>query len=219
MINLSLGTYKSLLKPDDQAALLAYERALAYAQLKGVTVVASSGTDGLNISDPSILAQALKWDASELAVHAPGGLPDVITVSAYNRQHEKAFYSNYGLHDMIASPGGDYGSTWFTKGELNLTSMCLTTYPTHLPQSELSKLVGLPVGYEFMIGTSLAAPKVAASAGLLIAEAKERGYRLSPSAVKDMLFETANDYGEHGADEDFGVGGVNVYEALMRLNP
>ncbi|OWA35266.1 hypothetical protein B9G55_11435 [Saccharibacillus sp. O16] len=218
VINLSLGTYKSLLKSEDQAALLAYARALIYANLKGVTVVASSGTDGLDIGDPAALAKALKWEGTDLAVHAPGGLPGVITTSAYNRQHEKAYYSNYGLRDMIAAPAGDYGSTWFTKGELNITSMCLTTYPTQLPQSELSKLAGLPAGYEFMIGTSLAAPKVSASAGVLIAEARKQGKTLSPSAVKKALFESAEDYGTPGADKEFGAGGVNVYEALSRLS-
>ncbi|MCQ4087445.1 S8 family serine peptidase [Saccharibacillus sp. JS10] len=219
VINLSLGTYKSLLKKDDQAALLAYARALIYANLKGVTVVASSGTDGHNIGDPSVLANELGWGERELAVHAPGGLPGVITVSAYNRQHEKAYYSNYGLTDMIAAPAGDYGSTWFTKGELNLASMCLTTYPTNLPQSELSKLAELPAGYEFMIGTSLAVPKVSASAGVLIAEARKQGKTLSPSQVKRALFDSATDFGTPGKDKDFGVGGVNVYEALSRLAP
>ncbi|WP_068779521.1 S8 family serine peptidase [Paenibacillus sp. GM2] len=213
VINLSLGTYKSLIKREDQAILIAYERALAYAYLHGVVVVASSGTDGLDISNPFQLAENLGW-GKNLAVHAPGGLPGVITVSATNREHERAFYSNYGLRNMIAAPAGDYGSTWFTKGELNLLSMCLTTYPTNLPQSYLSQLVGLPAGYEFMIGTSLAAPKVSAAAALLIAEGREKGKPMSPEDVKQILFRSATDYGVTGPDTDFGVGVVNVYEAL-----
>ncbi|WP_025692285.1 S8 family serine peptidase [Paenibacillus zanthoxyli] len=216
VINLSLGTYKSLIKPEDQAVLIAYTRALTYAYLKGVVVVASSGTNGLDISNPFRLAGSLGWE-NDLAVHAPGGLPGVITVSASNREHERAFYSNYGLPNMIAAPAGDYGSTWFTKGELNLLSMCLTTYPTQLPQSYLSQLAGLPAGYEFMIGTSLAAPKVSAAAALLIAEGREKGVRINPDIVKKVLLRNATDYGVPGPDGDFGVGVVNIYEALKNI--
>ncbi|MNH92552.1 Subtilisin NAT precursor [compost metagenome] len=217
VINLSLGTYKSLIKSEDQAILLAYARALAYAYLKGVVVVASSGTDGFDISNPLLLARSKGWK-NDLAVHAPGGLPGVITVSASNREHERAYYSNYGLLNMIAAPAGDYGSTWFTKGELNLLSMCLTTYPTQLPQSYLSQLVGLPAGYEFMIGTSLAAPKVSAAAALLIAEGREKGVRMTPDKVKQTLFKSATDYGIAGPDPDFGVGVVNVRKALKSVS-
>ena len=94
--------------------------------------------------------------------------------------------------------------------------MCLTTYPTNLPQSYLSQLVGLPAGYEFMIGTSLAAPKVSAAAALLIAEGREKGRQMSPEDVKQILFRSATDYGATGPDTDFGVGVVNVYEALKK---
>ncbi|NUU59114.1 S8 family serine peptidase [Paenibacillus agri] len=212
VINLSLGTYKSLLKPDDQAILIAYSRAIAYAYLKGVVVVASSGTDGLDIGNPFRLAESKGWK-NDLAVHAPGGLPGVITVAASNREHELAYYSNYGLRNMITAPAGDYGSTWFTKGELNLLSMCLTTYPTQLPQSFLSQLVGLPAGYEFMIGTSLAAPKVSAAAALLIAEGREKGIRMSPDIIQRMLFQNATDYGTN-----LGAGVVNVYRALKNIH-
>lgn len=213
VINLSVGTYKSLTKPEDQAALLGYMRALLYAQLNNVVVVASSGTDGLDIGNPAALANALGF-SGDLMVHAPGGLPGVITVSATNKEHERAYYSNYGLRQMIAAPAGDYGSTWFTKGELNLLSMCLTTYPTNLPQSYLSQLAGFPPGYEFMIGTSLAAPKVSAAAALLIAEGKEKRVSMGPEKVKRLLQQSAIDYGVPGPDLDLGVGVLNVYESL-----
>ena len=73
------------------------------------------------------------------------------------------------------------------------TAMVLTTYPTNLPQSQLSEWLGFDRGYELMIGTSLAVPKVSATAALVIAEYKEK-FRLKPSNgfVKTRLYQGLN---------------------------
>ncbi|MCY9515491.1 S8 family serine peptidase [Paenibacillus apiarius] len=218
VINLSLGTYKSLTKEEDQAALLAYSRALLFAYNQGVIVVSSSGTDGLNISDPQGLAESL-GKPGDFIVHAPGGLPETITVAATNKRNERAYYSNFGLLTMFAAPAGDYGATWLTKGELNVRDMCLTTYPISLPQSQLSQLIGLPQGYELMIGTSLAAPKVSATAALLIAESRDRiGRNLTPEEVTTLLANSVTDLGEPGPDPEFGIGLINANQALELLH-
>ena len=54
VINLSLGTYKSIKNIEDKAITKLYQAALYYAEQKGSFVVASAGTEtvGLDMSDP-----------------------------------------------------------------------------------------------------------------------------------------------------------------------
>ncbi|PDO09473.1 MAG: hypothetical protein BLM47_12430 [Candidatus Reconcilbacillus cellulovorans] len=225
VINLSLGTYKSLKNPSDKAVLLAYEKAVAYALANGVMVVASSGTDGLDIGNPAVLA-AQRGQPGDLQVHAPGGLPGVLTVAATNRDQGRAFYSNYGWNVDIAAPGGDFGPLWEQQLIADVRYMCLVTYPTNLPQTPLSQWAGLPKGYEWMIGTSLAAPKVAAAAALVIAQEKEKWKKVGyPAGVKlrnalrvrDILEKSAVDIGPTGRDSQFGVGLLDVVRALQAV--
>lgn len=225
VINLSLGTYKSLKNPSDRAALLAYEKAVAYALARGVVVVASSGTDGLDIGNPAVLA-AQRGQPGDLQVHAPGGLPGVLTVSATNRDRARAFYSNYGWNVDIAAPAGDFGPLWDRQHIADVRYMCLVTYPTNLPQTPLSQWAGLPKGYEWMIGTSLAAPKVAAAAALVIAQEREKRKPLGPLAalkrgnplwVRAILEKSAVDIGPPGRDSQFGAGLLDVARALQAV--
>lgn len=90
---------------------VAYERAILYAQLRNCVVVSASGNEakGLDITDPLKLAQQL-GKKDDLQVYLPGGLSNVITVSATNRDDKITYYSNYGMQVDIAAPGGDYGS-------------------------------------------------------------------------------------------------------------
>ena len=89
----------------------------------------------------------------------PGGLKSVTTVAATNKDKELSDYSNYGRNVSIGAPGGDYGPLFDDYGIIDVRYMTITTYPTNLPQTEVSQYAGFDKGYEFMIGTSLAAPR------------------------------------------------------------
>ena len=113
----------------------------------------------------------------------------------------------------IAAPAGDYGPNFLDKQQISLEYMTLTTYPTTLPQSELGKWLGFEQGYEFMIGTSLAAPKVSATAALIIAEYQEKfGKKPSPALVKNYLYRGATD--GDGTTRQLGKGIVNAKQSL-----
>lgn len=215
VINLSLGTYKSLTINEDRTTILAYEKAILFAKKMGTVVVASSGTEGFNIGDPKKLAEQ-KGLKDDLQIHAPGGLPGVITVSATNRDNKLADYSNYGWNVDVAAPAGDYGPLWTTENKMDLRYMTLTTYPTNLPQSALNDILGFPPGYVFMTGTSLAAPKVSATVALIIAELKEKtGKNIhSPFLVQQILYKSVNDAGAPGKDQQYGYGIIDTYQAL-----
>lgn len=220
VINLSLGTYKSLLDKEDKAIVRAYERAISYAQSKNCIVVAASGneTKGVDISNPIKLAQSLGYK-NDLQIALPGGLPNVITVSATNKTDKLADYSNYGHNIKIAAPGGDYGPNWETKKIPDLKYMTLVTYPTNLPQSQLSSLMGFTPGYEFIEGgTSIAAPKVSASAALIISQYEEKyGSKPSPSKVVNLLYKGVTPGADGNDSKYYGKGILNVDNSLRLI--
>ena len=215
VINLSLGTYKSLKNKEDQAVIKAYRRAISYANKEGSIMIASSGTDGYNMKSPKVLAKQLGLP-NDVQMHLPGGLSDVVTVSATNNVDQLAFYSNFGPQVNIAAPAGDYGENYETLGQIQLAAMTITTYPLNLPQSELSQYAGFEHGYEFMIGTSLAAPKVSAVAALIIAEYQEK-YNKKPTVnqIKQYLYKGASKV--NAPRQEVGVGIVNAYGSLKAI--
>lgn len=216
VINLSLGTYKSLKKKEDQAVIEAYRRAVKYATKEGSIIIASAGTDGYDMSNPKDLAEQL-GAPDDVQIHLPGGgLSEVVTVSATNKLDQLSFYSNFGPQVTIAAPAGDYGENYETSGQMKLDAMTITTYPLNIPQSELSQYAGFEHGYEFMIGTSLAAPKVSAVAALIIAEYQEKhNKKPTVNQVKKYLYEGASKVS--APKHEVGVGIVNAYGSLKAI--
>lgn len=215
VINLSLGTYKDPTNKEDAKTIKSYEKAVKYAHKKGIVVVASSGTNGYNLDDSKELAKNI--GNMKRAIHLPGGLEDTITVGATNQSLRPTDYSNHGKKVDLSAPAGDYGADWSSSGVADIKSFVLTTYPTYLPQSPISKALGLDQGYEFMIGTSLASPQVAAVAALLIDVAKSAGIDLSPDMVERLLKKSTTPFPYPDDKRKGGHGIVNANKALNNL--
>lgn len=216
VINMSLGTYKSLKLKEDQATIKAYKKAIKYANKKGSLVVASSGTEGFDLTSPKNLATQLGKE-NDVLIHLPGGgTKGVITVSATNNKQKLADYSNFGSQINIAAPAGDYGDEFETEGKIKLKAMTITTYPTSIPQSLLSQQVGFEHGYEFMIGTSLAVPKVTGVAALIISEYKEKyGKKPSVKQVENYLYKGVNKV--NLPNNQIGEGITNAHKSLKLI--
>jgi serine protease len=145
VINLSLE-----FSPDQvrtSAAIPELARAIAFAHQRGVVVVASAGNDQTN----------------QLAY--PARQPPVISVGATTRDRCLADYSNGGNGLDLVAPGG---------GDDSFSSDVATCQPArNLPSIRQLTLVNPPhwgqFGYPSMIGTSMSAPEVAATAALVIA--------------------------------------------------
>ncbi|MGL4819602.1 MAG: S8 family serine peptidase [Bacilli bacterium] len=216
VINMSLGGYVSLLDPEGQAMTEAMSRAIEYAYHQGSVVVSATGNDGLDISDPKKIGAQVGMP-EEIIVALPAGVNpnQQITVGASSKLDGLAYYSNYGIVDVVA-PGGDLGPNF--PDAYDIESLVLSTHPLDVAQPELVRVLGIPEGYTLTLGTSFAAPKVSAVIGVLMAQNKDKWRGPLVFEEVNALFRNhAIDLGEAGVDPYFGVGRVNLETALRSL--
>ncbi|MBS4204817.1 S8 family serine peptidase [Lederbergia citrea] len=200
VVNMSLGGYDWLQDPDYAtkdivADVRMFNRAIQYAIQKGVTVVGSAGNNAVDISSPGKLSGNDKG-----ATHRSPSNQNMIRVSAGGQLKNLAYYSNYGVGKIdVMAPGGDLGPNYnpVTGVGRDNSYLCLAT---------------VPGGYGFKAGTSMAAPKVAALAGVIIAQHGKD--QLKPSQVKHIILKSSDDVFKPGYDEKSGHGLINAVNAL-----
>ncbi|KEO83759.1 S8 family serine peptidase [Tumebacillus flagellatus] len=207
VINMSFGGYDWIQDPsstpkDMKADVKLFERAINYAVKKGVTVVGSAGNEGADLQSPGRLTKELYGPDAHGATFRIPWSKDLIAVSATGEELNRAYYSNYGKGMItLSAPGGDYGTAWMQDYNWDLMDpykRCLSTVPGG--------------GYAWMMGTSMASPKAAALAGLIIAHYGKDV--LAPAKVRDIMEKSATDLGAKGYDGEFGYGLINAVKAL-----
>jgi len=173
-----------------QEVIIAQQRAIDYAFKKGTTIIASAGNDYTN------------YDGNTSFIKLPGGLNNVITVSAtapegYNRLSANnyydipASYTSYGKSLIdIAAPGGDFDV--YTPYDMILSA-------------------GNNNSFYWSAGTSMAAPHVSGVAALIIAK---NGGQMDPLSVAQQLGNTADNIDGNGQSVYFGKGRVNAFRAV-----
>ena len=177
-----------------QEIILAQQRAVDYAFQKGSTIIASAGNDPVN------------YDGNKSETKLPGGLNNVITVSATAPQGYLAFpdvsfdfpasYTTYGRSLVdLAAPGGDV-TYRYSNGDPYLNDAVWSTISN---------------GWGWSVGTSMAAPHVSGVAALIIAK---NGGSMDPSEVEKQLIKTADKVDGNGQTLYFGNGRVNAYRAV-----
>jgi subtilisin family serine protease/subtilase family serine protease len=167
VINMSLGAseYSQALADAVQAAWSA-----------GVVIVAGAGNDGTT------------------SPFYPAALDNVVAVGAFDEEHRRASFSNYGSWVDISAPG----------------SNILSTYP--LSKCEEAATPGEIGCYAWLSGTSMATPHVAGAAALLWA----RGDVTSNTQLVDLLLRTADPSGVSSTRLDSWTihGGLNLHDAM-----
>jgi thermitase len=161
IINLSFGTQQD--SPGDPVLGAAVQR----AQQAGALVIAAAGND-----------------ATSTVSFYPAAYPDVLGVSATDRDNAPASFSNSGPVVDVAAPGVDI----------------ISTYNTDYPENITNAL------YASFSGTSLAAPHVAGVAALV----KARRPDLTAQELAARIQDNASDLGEPGRDDTYGYGLLNA---------
>jgi subtilisin family serine protease len=111
----------------------------------------------------------------------PARMLNVMAVSATDNNDALGTFSNYGAELDVAAPGKDIRSTW-TNG-----------------------------GYQFLFGTSMAAPHVSGLAALIKSYVPE----LTNDQIEEIIETSAEDRGALGWDDHFGFGRINAHFALL----
>jgi subtilisin family serine protease len=137
----------------------------------------------------NVLVIASAGNDGTTTVSCPACDPNAISVAATMWQDKLASYSNSGSGLDISAPGGNCYSNTTPEG-------CI--YSSYLNG-----------GYEWLQGTSMAAPQVTGTAAIVASVTGLRGGQL-----RTRLLSTADDLGAHGADNTFGAGRLNSYRAV-----
>ena len=154
VINMSLG--------GSGRCTRAYQSAINTAVRRGTTVVVAAGNSNADASGFN-----------------PANCANVVSVSALNREGNRAFYSNFGPSVDIAAPGGEVRRATDAPGT--------RTTPENGVLSTINAGATTPgaPAYTTYMGTSMAAPHVAGVAALLLSRTPGLTPAQVEAAVKD----------------------------------
>jgi hypothetical protein len=173
--------------------------AIAVARGLGVVLVAAAGNDGVQL------------DLQRAGV--PASLPGVIAVSAFNPTDERASFSTFGPWVTLAAPGAGPEDTFPQSGLSPLDGVLTLGVTSSVFYKTLRRFRPFDIvapGYVRVAGTSVAAPYVAAAAGMLLSRHPE----FTAEQVEQALRETAVDVALPGRDVQSGYGRIDVAAAV-----
>ena len=146
-----------------------------------------------------------------LAEFAPE-IEGMVAVGATGRDKRRAYYSNTGSYIELVAPGGD-SRVGGREGAILQQTFDFDLVETHLRGPARYQAPRFDsFAYEFLQGTSMAAPHVAGFAALLM----QQGIT-SPAAIEAIMKRYATDLGPAGRDDEFGYGLINPRASLRGL--
>ncbi|SDL11876.1 Subtilase family protein [Nonomuraea maritima] len=200
---------------EQRAVIVGMQRALDYARARGVTLVSALGNGATDLGHPTVDRQSPGYPKGSERVrrvdnsclNVPAESRGVISVAAVGPTGRKAIYSDYGLEQTdVAAPGGD---SLDGPGGASPTRGILAAAPEHvLRAAGRIDASGKPRGpdvvrdctggscsyYQYLEGTSMAAPHATGVAAILISrfgKPGKGGLNLAPATVENLLFRTA----------------------------
>jgi len=178
----------------------ALQEAIVYAVSRGAFVAVAAGNDFETGNRVERLA--------EFAPQIDG----MVAVGAIGRDRLRAFYSNTGSYVEVVAPGGNsrVGGQTGAVLQQTLDFDLVETYlrgpaEYHAPRFDA-------FAFDFLQGTSMAAPHVAGFAALLM----QQGIT-APAAIEAAMKRYATDLGPPGRDDEYGHGLINPRASLRGL--
>jgi subtilisin family serine protease len=211
---------------EQRTIIEATNRALRYARQHGVTLIAAAGNEHTDLNRPTFddtspdyppnAAYDRTVDNSCLSMPTEGD--NVVAVSALGPSGRKAYYSNWGTQEItVSAPGGDYYDFPGTPAFRTPGNMILAPYPKNVGIAEgtidpaTGKILdtsgfvvqdcsgGTCAYYQYLQGTSMAAPHAVGVAALIVGrwghrDPQQGGLALTPNQTEKILERTATDH-------------------------
>jgi subtilisin family serine protease len=196
----------------------ATQRALDFARGHGVLPIAAEGNGATDLGKPVIDTSSPDYPADAAkertidnsCITVPTESRGVVAVSSIGPSKRKAYYSDYGIEQTdISAPGGDAYDT--ADGTRDATRTILAAIPARLAAefgylnpdgtpntpAVVQNCKGTVCGYyQYLQGTSMAAPHAAGVAALIVSEYGNKdsvngGLELRPGATESKLLNSA----------------------------
>ena len=176
------------------------QAAIARAVSRGAFVVVAAG-NAFERGNP----------VERLAEFAPQ-IEGMVAVGAVGRDQRRAYYSNAGSYVELVAPGGNsrVGGREGAILQQTFDFDLVETYLSGPARYQAPRFDSFT--YEFLQGTSMAAPHVAGFAALLM----QQGIT-SPAAIEAIMRRYATDLGPAGRDDEYGYGLINPRASLRGL--
>lgn len=198
----------------------ATQRAINYARGHGVLPIAAEGNESTDLGKPTIDETSPDFPpgaertrtVNNSCITVPAETNGVVSVSSTGISTRKAYYSNYGTEQTdVSAPGGDFYDSADNTGDPR--NIVLAAYPRSLaelngdlnpdgtPNSPfvVRDCKGSTCGYyQYLQGTSMAAPHAVGVAALIVSEfgktdRRRGGLTLAPAETAKRLADSATE--------------------------